>query len=448
MITLINPNIVTQKGDYFGSGIPYWPITLAYIAGLLKKHKIKYEVIDAFGKIPQQVFRNGTTIVQGLFTEEIVERVSKHSKYIIIYSGLVFSHERVLYIINSLNENYPKKKIIVVGNIHQVVSYDISKFKKDFKKAGADKVIVGEPENQIAKLLKKKKVDVLKLMPDWSKFPLRNYWNLGYAHAPYKRKYMPILTSRGCPGKCNFCINPKINKSKWRPRSAKKVLEEINNYIQKYKIEEIHFTDLNPVVDDSRIRKILYNCPIVNFKFATGTKLEFLHYSTLYYLTKGDYLSFSPESGSKRILKKMNKSFDFEHGIEMTKFAHLFKITTQACFVIGYPGETDQDRKLTRKYIHKLTRAGVDEIALFIFAPIPGAKSYSKKWNYKNISDLTFSPRWRKEYKKLNKWRQQSYVLFFLWKLLYHPFSYFRIKNTKIFNTIKRAFKLWRLSRC
>ena len=460
-VTLINPNIVTQKGDYFGSGIPYWPITLAYIAGLLKKYKIKYEIIDMFGEKPKQAwqegrqFKNGIdkgiscNIIQGLELEDI--HINTKSKYIIICPNTVFSHERTLDIICYLKTKYPNKKIVIVQNIHNVVAYNINIVKKEFYYVGADKVVVGEPENQIAKILKKKKVNVLELIPDWSKFPLENYWKLGYAHAPYKGRYMPIITSRGCPGKCNFCISPSINKSKWRPRSSDNVIKEIINYKEKYKINEIHISDLNPTWDKKRIKSIFWGVTDkIQFKFTTGIKLESIDSTTLYCIKEDGcaYLSFSPESGSKRILKKMNKSFDFEHGIKMTMLMHKLRITSQACFVIGYPGETEDDRLKTRDYIRSLTKSGIDEIALFIFTPLPGAKVYIGKGDYTNLSDLTFSPKWRKEYQELNKWRWKTYIWFFIWKLNYHPFSYLNFKNTKIYNTIKRVLNIRRLLKC
>ena len=53
-ITLVNPNLMTQRNDLSSSGIPYWPLTLAYAAAHLKK-EFKVKVIDAFGEAPKQV---------------------------------------------------------------------------------------------------------------------------------------------------------------------------------------------------------------------------------------------------------------------------------------------------------------------------------------------------------------------------------------------------------
>ena len=48
-ITLINPNIVSQKDDFSGSGIPYLPIGLALLAAYLREQGHAVHVVDAFG---------------------------------------------------------------------------------------------------------------------------------------------------------------------------------------------------------------------------------------------------------------------------------------------------------------------------------------------------------------------------------------------------------------
>ena len=51
------------------------------------------------------------------------------------------------------------------------------------------------------------------------------------------------------------------------------------------------------------------------------------------------FFSFSPESGSIDLMKKLNKPFDYEHGIKITKHLNKLNIPTQACFIAGTPPE-------------------------------------------------------------------------------------------------------------
>ena len=53
-----------------------------------------------------------------------------------------------------------------------------------------------------------------------------------------------------------------------------------------------------------------------------------------------------------------------------------------------------------------LTIRGIDEIAVFIITPIPGSSIYEKFEGLDSLSKLTFTPTWRKDYKKLYKERK------------------------------------------
>ena len=82
-------------------------------------------------------------------------------------------------------------------------------------------------------------------------------------------------------------------------------------------------------------------------------------------------LSFliSPESGSIELMKKLNKPFDYEHGLKIAKHLNLLKINTQACFIAGTPPETKSDRAKSLGYMKKLAKVGVDEIAVLFIHP-------------------------------------------------------------------------------
>jgi radical SAM superfamily enzyme YgiQ (UPF0313 family) len=101
-------------------------------------------------------------------------------------------------------------------------------------------------------------------------------------------------------------------------------------------------------------------------------------------------------------------------------------IRSQACFVLGFPGEEDEDRKLTRDLIKDLARNGIDEIAIFIIAPVPGSEIFKDFHGYKSLSELTFTPTWRDDYEMLNRLRIRLYLRFVLWKLRYYPLKIFR----------------------
>ncbi len=486
-VTLINPNIISQKGDFFGSGIPFMPITLAYTAAYLQECGHKATVIDAFGENPTKITVERNLFIQGLDAAEIISRIPLNTEAIILYASLVITHQAVLRLLGEIRKIF-SVPVIILENIHSVVGYSLLTMQEDFLKAGADFLILGDPEKRCAEILdclgkKKKKMpqsdglifkwrkkqeiivrpnktfprDLDELpFPAWELFPIKNYWALDYSHAPIKKSYLPLLTSRGCPSRCEFCITPLLMGGVWRARSAKNVLDEIEFSIKEFGMREFHIEDFNPTVDKKRIveicQEIIRRGLDIELKIVAGTKAETIDTHTLDWMKKAGftYLSISPESGSKRVLEKMKKVFDHEHGLRLVRHMHKLGITSQACFVIGFPGEEKSDRRLTRTYIKQIVKAGVDEIALFVMTPIPGSAAceYSPL-GYKALSQLTFSPTWRKAYRPLGRYRRNTYLLFLLWKLRYHPFKLLGHPVnvlTKRFNT-KMEMALWRVLR-
>ena len=76
--------------------------------------------------------------------------------------------------------------------------------------------------------------------------------------------------------------------------------------------------------------------------------------------------------------------------------------------------------------IFDLTKRGIDEIAIFIITPIPGSNIYDKFKDFGSLSNLTFTPSWRKDYKKLYKERLIMYLIFLCTKFLFHPIKMFK----------------------
>lgn len=100
-------------------------------------------------------------------------------------------------------------------------------------------------------------------------------------------------------------------------------------------------------------------------------------------------------------------------------------------------GENDEDIKLTKEMIIRLTKRGLDEIALFIITPIPGSEIFEKYQGYNSYSQLNFSPTWRHDYKKLNKIRIKFYLIFLTIKSIYFPLKILK----QIINFINRRFE-------
>ena len=132
-ITIINPNNVTQKGDFFGTGIPYMPIIPAYLAAYLTKQNHSVQVIDAFGENTSQKRVIGEFIIRGLTIYEIVAKIKPETNLICLYAGHVVEHNVLIEIIKEIKLKF-NCPIAIIENSQAVTSYSLLRVKELFFK--------------------------------------------------------------------------------------------------------------------------------------------------------------------------------------------------------------------------------------------------------------------------------------------------------------------------
>lgn len=459
MIVLVNPNTVIQPRDLFTSGIPYFPTLLATLAASLLHERRSVAVVDSLGLAPKRVTPWRRWWIQGLLPAETAEQVVTHApEMVFVFAGNVVAHDVTLTLIKEIRQRL-SAPIIVLENTQSVTGYSLRHVLADFFSAGATFVLTGESDARAPLLLKvlaeggrpSEDIDGLYAIgggrvegrnpenvvenldalpfPAWPLFPLEGYWSLGYGHGPTRGRSLPLLTSRGCPYPCAFCVVPETSQGRWRKRSAVNVVNEMAHWKKTLGVEEFHLEDLNPSLDEDRLREmaqlLLERDLRVRWRIVAGMKLEPLRQrDTVEQMAAAgcDYVSFSPESGSLRVLAAMKKSFPFDSALGTVKVLSRLGVRTQACFVLGFPGEEDQDRRETKAYVKKLAKAGLDETAFFVASPLPGSALFETMKRPESLADLSFVPGGGAEGRVLRRWRRRLYAAFLLTKVLRFPF--------------------------
>ena len=458
MITaVIVPPVVCHNLDVH-TGIPFMPHMAAHLAGSLRAAGLGVHVVDCFGLQPNHRRIAGDFMLMGADVDTVPARLPRDTAVAFIYCRTIAEFIAVELIVAALRRERPGIKIALFENVQAVTSYSLRHVAAEFIGKGVDAVVLGEPETRGAAIARalvdgtsleampgivfrhrgfvrdtgdavmEKDLDSLPF-PAWDIFPLEGYWTAGFAHAPVRRgeRFVPILTSRGCPYRCTFCIAPEVNPT-WRGRSAANVADEMEHLYRTMGITDFHVSDLDPTVSDKRTREICEELIArrlpITWKLAQGTKIETIKSEeTLDLMARAGcvFVSFSPESGSSRLLKIMNKPFDHEHGLRMARRMHRIGIRMQAVFLGGVPGETAEDQDMSAAYAKRLVQAGVDEISLVVFTPLPGAALSAALTGYRHYSECTPSPAWRADYGELMAYRRRMYATFLLAKLRYHP---------------------------
>lgn len=471
-VVLINPNLVVQRNDPFTTGIVYMPVGLAYVAAAMRSAGIAVQVIDAFAENPDQVRRVGNFSILGLYPQDVIAHIPPESTAVFVFAINLTNHIAAAEIVTVIKEQAPKIPLVILENTQAVTAYALQDVRQVFFDAGADFVLTGEAEERAVRLVEclvgdhpseclhtidglgtpqffsppasfLTDLDALSF-PAWDLFPLENYWNLRFAHGPQSTpRYLPLLTSRGCPYPCRFCVVPATNQQRWRHRGAASVVDEIEFYVKRFQVREFHIEDLDPTISDQRIREIATEICRRNlditWKIVAGTKVETIRdEETIDLMAKSGcrYISISPETGSPRVLKRMRKPFDLAHAVKLVHKMNQVGIYSQACFVLGFPGEEPEDLAKTWDLVHHLALQGVDEIALFIITPVPGSAIFTEFKGYTSLSEMNFTPTWREDYQSLSRFRLRLYAHFLWWKLRYHPLKLLR----QPFNFLKRRY--------
>lgn len=487
-VTLISPRLAVQNDDFLGSGVPYWPIELATFAAVLRDAGEMVNVLDLFGSAPRRLTPAGDHFLQGVPIAEYRDAPAVRSAEAFFLFGISYmSHAEVLSILNFLKAERLEIRIAVIENSQAVTGYSLQRLIDSLTGAGADILICGEPHfnwpqvkafiedptqpmpgNVISAEVRRAPERIVNKgarypVPAWDLFPVQNYWSLPYAHGPKTKRFLPILTSRGCPYPCDFCVVPETNNRRWRGNEPTDVVNEIIALRDRFGVQDFQIEDLNPTVDHERFeqicRTLIARQAAVRFYVVSGTKAETVHVDKvpLYAEAGCRYISISPESGSQNLMKVIGKPFDYEYALNLVAACRQNGIRTQACFLVGHPSETEDDYRASRGYLRALVRAGLDEVAVFIVSSFAGSKLYAQ--NSISIDDKdalpSFSPKGRRGHKILERRRSELIRIFFWEKLKRGPDLWLQgfrsvvgTPQTKMENLPRRvAFVLWQMLR-
>jgi len=260
----------------------------------------------------------------------------------------------------------------LIQNFEDVRHQDFSKIKGLAWKKD-DKIFINEPRP---------------LLP-MAEIPLPN-WELMPDEVLTRLELVPTHTSRGCPHRCAFCINA-ITKNRWRQRQPEAVLQDLRviKSMPAFVNKKLRFWDENFFVDLKRAQHIIDGMIVEGLTMPWETTIRADYFSRpqmsdefLEKLKKsGCYLlSFGAESGSPKILNKLDKDITREQILQSAQRCLRYEIIPQYSFMAGLPGETNKDMMMTVSLIDDLVRLDkrVQILGPQAFRPYPGSTLYQE----------------------------------------------------------------------
>jgi magnesium-protoporphyrin IX monomethyl ester (oxidative) cyclase len=401
-ILLINPYITVAKDD---PAQPAPMLSLPYLAAYLEKHGFKVGLIDAAGQGCDRRENIGAKIRYGLTAQEISNCIKAEKPDIVGITAPSTSHAADVHDMARLaKEIYPKVKV-VCGGAH--ASSNPGSVLAD---ENIDLVIIGEGEETLLDIARRQEkgeplegtpgtgmmkdgklhlstprpyIDNLDSIPFPARhlLPMESFLHRSSEGINYamRKRFITMISSRGCPGECIYCAVKTVWGRKWRGRSAVNVVDEMEELMKKYDAGEIHFLDDSISVSKDRLSaicdEIIRRKLDIKWTTPNGIAIWLMDKPLIKKMKKaGCYrLTFGLESGNKDTLKFIGKKYDYAMAKELIHYANSIGMWTIGTFIIGFPYEK---RESIEDTISFAVDSGVDFAVFYIANPFPGTRMY------------------------------------------------------------------------
>lgn len=467
-ITILRIPSLFARGALTLSATP--PIGIAYIAASLRQAGHHVTVVDAIGEGIDNIYpyRDKGLFVNGLSKEDLINRIPQESAYIFV--SLPFSHEWpwAKEILEAVRMAHPRA-VVIAGGEHATALPEFCLADC----ASLDYCVLGEGEitskELVAALESNASVENIPGLafrssqgairrtntrprienwgslprPAWDLFPLETYLRGGYSFGVNIGRTMPILASRGCPYECTFCSNKNMWGCRWIVRSPEEVLEEMEEYIQRYQIQNFDFYDLTAIVKKDWIMDmcalLLKKNLKITWQLPSGTRCEALddEATSLLYQSGCRNISYAPESGSPRMLQIIKKKINLKHMLDSMKAAVRNGINVKANMIVGFPDESMTDVFKSYLFIVRMAMAGVHDVSVWTFCAYPGSEIFQELqrrarvpalndeyfFSLLSYSDLKQAVSWnpRISDRRLALIRNSGLILFYALNYLFRP---------------------------
>ena len=214
------------------------------------------------------------------------------------------------------------------------------------------------------------------------------------AEAIDKFDYMPesgpvgpsafVTIMEGCSNKCTYCIVP-YTRGEEQSRPVQDILDECVNHISNG-VKEIHllgqnvnsYHGLNNDGSICHFSSLLYEVAAIpgveRIRFTTSNPMDFT--DDIIEAIKNldvisDQIHVPIQAGSDRILQAMHRRYTAKQYIELVKKIKAARpsVHISSDFIVGFPGETDEDFEQTMKVVDEVR---FDQSFSFVYSKRPG----------------------------------------------------------------------------
>jgi len=303
-----------------------------------------------------------------------------------------FAADITSYLRLTFTQNTP---LIIAGGVHPTllptVTYEYIPF---------DALVIGEGELPLTALLKGEPLNQIKgvFLPNQDKPVAADFikdldslpfpeWDLldkeYYAQPSYLISYtqlnrvMPLRFSRGCNYRCNFCahscfLSARCHSPEYFVEMMKLTSKQCN--VSSFLIQDSSVGNFKQ--EWSKVCELLISSK-ANYNWWANLRVNQVDEDFLRLLKQAgcSKVFFGFESGSERILEKMNKKITTEQCYKAAELCHKVGVPFYSSYIVNYFGEKEEDLQATEEMI---LLTSPTSLAINKFSPIPGSLDYDR----------------------------------------------------------------------
>lgn len=369
------------------SGTLYYPMWLSYAAALAEKQGHEIDVIDA--------------PADGYDEDTVLKKLREFSPDLIVSDTSTPSIYNDIQVCEKIREIMPQVFILLVGTHISALPEESLALSKS-----VDAVAFGEYDQTVVEV-----AEAVSQQRDMQSVKGIYYWDSGtavrnqqrplledldqipFVSTVYKRflrmenyfnpnalyPMVTIVSSRGCPFRCIFCVYPQTMMGhKMRLRSVKAVVDEIEFIAGAFRgVKAVFFEDDTFTANKQRCIEISSEIVRRGIDISwTANARATLDYETMSAMKKAGCrcLCVGFESGNQGILDIMKKKITIEGMENFMQDARKAGILVHGCFMVGLPGETRDTMMQTLDLAKRLCPDTVQFYPVMIY---PGTEAYN-----------------------------------------------------------------------
>jgi radical SAM superfamily enzyme YgiQ (UPF0313 family) len=413
-VLLINPSwdrYISRQGRRINRAWP--PLDLLNCAAFLEQEGIQADLLDARSDWvdPSEIARRAEAYDKVFVTSSPLDRWQCPN----LELPLFFDRMRPL--------RHPELYIMGVHGTHFPQAM--------LENTGAKAVIRGEPELTVLDIARGKPLAEIpglarleggrlvespsRPLADLTKFPVPAFERVDLGRYGYELmgdRFVILETTRGCPFPCNFCMRDLFGGTAYRCKTPQQVAKEVEVAINQAGARTGYFIDLEFSLNREYTLKVCSALAPFRSKWSwcCQTRADSVDPELLRAMKEAGcaLIHFGVESGSEDILAATGKRMTLDQIEKAVDWTRKAGIASACFFMLGLPGETDDDREKTMAFARKINPTYA---SFHIASPYPGTPLYQTgTWDPMYPESVHQG----EELEKIKRWEKKAYRRFYL----------------------------------